>query len=98
MRKANYEKIAQMLADEKHWVPAETNTLDFKLEVYHLDGIPWFMAQLPNRFHSCKPQTIGYINYFDYVERCACGAIRLRSHGHDWSSKNDRRKNGAEVH
>lgn len=43
------------------------------LEVWHLDHIPWYEADLPKKHHKCIPQTIGWINYITRVERCACG-------------------------
>lgn len=55
----------------------------------HKDGVPWHKAPLPYPWHKCQPQTWGWSN-FDYVERCACGAIRL-DRG-IWLEKNATRK------
>ncbi len=64
------------------------------IEMEHLDGIPWHEAPLPRRLHLCRAQTIGYVNYFDVIERCACGAIRRGGKGF-WLEKNERRKDEA---
>lgn len=42
----------------------------------HVDGVDWFYAPVPPHKHSCTPQTRGFMNG-TYVERCACGAIKL---------------------
>lgn len=41
----------------------------------HLDGVPWFRAELPRRWHRCWPQTWGFtlksmpdIDLLDYAE------------------------------
>ena len=62
------------------------------LEVEHVDGIPWHEAPVPRRFHFCKPQTTGWIDFFARVDRCACGAYRKDMSM--WISKNERRKDG----
>jgi hypothetical protein len=60
---------------------------------YHLDGIPWYDAPRPFWLHRCKVQTYGYVGMFDYVERCACGAIR-RGGTRFWFERNSRRRGG----
>lgn len=54
------------------------------------DGIPWHEAPLPRRWHRCKAWTRGCVSIFTYVERCACGSIRLDRLV--WIEKNQRRK------
>lgn len=63
---------------------------DGKMEVEHLEGVPWHDAPLPRRFHRCWPQTRAWMNYFERIERCACGAGRID--GHSWIHKNETRK------
>jgi hypothetical protein len=58
-------------------------------EVVHVDGIPWYEAPLPWRWHLCKAQTYGSTRIFFSVERCACGAIRLNKRY--WVDKNSRK-------
>jgi hypothetical protein len=60
------------------------------LGIVHRNGIPWFDAPLPRRWHRCTVQTSGYIDG-NLRERCACGAVRL---GKDrpWIERNSRRK------
>lgn len=62
---------------------------DGKVETHHLDGVEWWNAPVPRRWHRCAPQTRGWINYFSLVERCACGAIRLDGRTH-WMDRNNR--------
>jgi len=58
--------------------------------VQHLDGMPWWGAPLPWRWHRCRAQSRMGTNCFR-VRRCACGAIDL---GLGWDEKNARRHNG----
>lgn len=58
-----------------------------ELEIAHLDGVAWYDAPVPPRLHRCWPQTIGTINYFDTVERCACGGQKS---GRFWLERNTR--------
>ena len=60
-----------------------------RVEIEHLDGVPWHEAPQPRRFHRCWPQTQGWVNYFDRVRRCPCGAIK--GDGTHWMEKNSRR-------
>ena len=56
----------------------------------HLDGIPYWDAKTPRRWHRCKPQTRGF---FDgaLVERCACGGISSASSS-IWHERNTKRR------
>lgn len=67
--------------------PAGLNYLE------HLGGVPWNEAPLPSRFHRCTPQTRGFFGSSG-VQRCACGAIRLRPVDR-WSERNSRRRGHA---
>jgi len=57
--------------------------------VHHLDGVRWWEAPLPRRWHRCRAQTRGRWGHDTSVRRCACGAIDL---GLGWGQKNARRK------
>lgn len=54
---------------------------------YH--GVDWYDAPIPRRFHRCRVQTDGWVD-FTHIQRCACGAIRIYDSG--WSDRNSRRK------
>lgn len=68
----------------------------------HLNGIPWWDAPLPGKWHRCQAQTIQHITVVlsrwrlpterrtAPFERCACGADRQEGHG--WENKNSRRR------
>lgn len=56
---------------------------------FHVDGIPWYEAPLPRRWHWCKAHTSGLVNDA-VIDRCACGAIRMD--GSLWMERNSRRK------
>ena len=56
----------------------------------HKDGVPYWKAPIPRRFHICRAQTVGKLGE-EWVWRCACGAIRNpRFKG--WLGRNSRRK------
>ena len=57
----------------------------------HRNGIPWYAAPLPRRWHRCAPWTTGSTQGLALVERCACGATRLDGEGHPWMERNSRR-------
>lgn len=59
-------------------------------DVTHTNGTDWFEAPLPRRFHRCRPWTFGFGGGLTYVERCACGAIRLDHRV--WLERNSRRR------
>jgi hypothetical protein len=59
-------------------------------DVRHQQGIEWFDAPIPRRWHRCRTWSRGVVNG-RLVERCACGAIRLDGYG-GWMDRNDRRK------
>jgi hypothetical protein len=60
------------------------------IEMIHKDGVPWWDAPLPRRWHRCWPQTTGWVG-MTRTQRCACGAMRT---GFDrgWSFRNETRK------
>ncbi len=58
------------------------------VELHHKDGIEWYKAPIPPRFHRCRRQTWGWAG-FNYIERCACGAIKFEGH---WMERNSSRK------
>jgi len=51
------------------------------------DGVNWFDAPLPRRWHRCRAQSRG--NLGGHVYRCACGAIS--PDGKYWLERNSRR-------
>lgn len=56
----------------------------------HRDGIDWYHAPLPRRWHRCTPQSRGWFK--DHaVLRCACGAIATSDCGLFWMERNSRR-------
>jgi hypothetical protein len=59
----------------------------------HVDGIPWHEAVIPRRFHRCRAQTTGFVNYLTRIERCACGGLREGGRRF-WIERNSRRKAG----
>lgn len=64
---------------------------DTHVELEHRDGIPWWEAPVPRRWHKCSAQTVGWLSC-GYVERCACGAISgLGARGY-WFDRNSRRR------
>lgn len=58
------------------------------LEIEHKDNIPFWQAPVPRRWHKCSAQTRGWSG-LNFVERCACGAIRFEG---CWIERNSRRK------
>ena len=49
----------------------------------------WYKAPIPRRLHRCRDYSARQIGR-DWIERCACGAIRFN--GRVWLDKNSRRK------
>lgn len=70
------------------FVADPNNVPGARIELFHLHGVPWFEAQTPSRFHRCTAQTRAW-DVLTLIERCACGAIRLDSHG--WIDRNQSR-------
>lgn len=62
---------------------------DGHVKLHHKDGLGWWKAPIPKRFHRCRVQTYGYLN-LTFIERCACGAMRMD--GGRWMARNSRRK------
>lgn len=60
------------------------------LHVVHLEGVPWYSAPIPSRWHKCTIQTSAFVKD-RVVDRCACGAIRIGLSLH-WMEKNSRLK------
>lgn len=60
--------------------------------IVNKDGVVWYKAPLPRRFHTCHPWTTGTDINLGRVERCACGAVRIGGFGHPWMDRNSRRK------
>ena len=58
--------------------------------VQHKDGIWWFDAPLPRRWHKCKTHTIALLGT-GLIRRCRCGAISWN--GGMWIEKNSERNN-----
>lgn len=78
------EMLKQSMTESEY----EAHDMDHMIR--HLHGIPWHAAPVPRRFHRCWAQTVGYVNLFWIMERCACGA--LRRDGDRWENKNSRRR------
>ena len=65
---------------------------DGATRIWDLDGVSHLEADTPSYFHFCWAQTRGFVNYFTFVERCPCGAIKL-DHERKWRDRNsDRRR------
>jgi len=66
----------------------------------HKDGVPWYVAPLPVRWHSCAThsQRVYGVGEFGVIEWCRCGGERAyRPNGtlmYDWVKRNARRKTG----
>lgn len=98
--------VAPVPVDSERWVPAESNDITSgyregwdplspsivgaPLEMYHLDGVPWWEAPLPSKRHQCVRQTYAWSGYFNSIERCACGAIRRDGRFGVWDQRNER--------
>lgn len=73
------------------WVPdARAAEVAPEMEMAHVDGVAWHDAPVPRRRHRCSPQTKAWYKPFDFIERCACGA--LRRNGGPWIDRNERRQ------
>lgn len=56
-------------------------------ELWHRGGVAWHDAPIPSRWHR-----YGWMNYVELMERCACGAIRVRRGRRNWWGRNERRR------
>jgi hypothetical protein len=76
---------------KKKWVAANAAGELDRLE--NLGGVRWNIAPAPRWWHWCTAQTRGWVGLYDlhYIERCACGAIRLQDHG-PWTERNTRKR------
>jgi hypothetical protein len=75
--------------DPTRYQPDPLNAdLGSRVEIFHLDGIKWMDAPVPPKRHTCFAQTMGYYEYFNSIERCACGAA---SYGRVWMDRNSRK-------
>lgn len=68
------------------WIRTYENGLDW---IESRGGVEWSAARLPLSWHRCKPQTRAQMGS-DYVERCACGAVRLDG-ADPWMERNQTR-------
>jgi hypothetical protein len=69
------------------WI-LEHRSDDGRTEIENLDGVSWHKAPVPRRFHRCRAQTRGFINYFTWLCRCACGGVSYN--GRRWIRRNSR--------
>lgn len=58
-------------------------------DIDHRDGVAWYDAPIPRRWHRCFVQTDGWLG-LTRVWRCPCGAVALN--GGPWDERNSRRK------
>lgn len=73
----------------------EQSSGDGRTEIWHLRGVAWWDAPIPRRWHRCTAQTRGTINYFEKVERCACGAFAYADESpRIWLDRNSRKPRG----
>lgn len=82
MGELTYEKIAEVFT--RAFSPEAMAEREREMGITHVDGISWFDAPVPPRWHRCKVQTAGL-----GAQRCACGAIR-RSGLRHWMERNSR--------
>ena len=75
------------MSTELRWIRTYETGPDYTESI---GGILWADAGLPYPWHRCEPQTRGWFG-LNYVERCACGAIRDRNRG-PWLDRNQTRK------
>lgn len=69
------------------WTKSFSHGLQY---VEDLNGVAWYDAPKPRRWHRCKAQTRGRFNDLA-MDRCACGGVRYV--GDDfWIERNSRRK------
>lgn len=66
------------------WVRTHEHGPNF---IESLNGLDWYEAPLPPRWHRCKAQTRGYMT-LNAIARCACGATYIMG---GWIGKNETR-------
>lgn len=66
---------------------ADYDSPDGRTSIRHADGRAWWQRRIPRRWHRCHPATSGWLT-FDFIERCACGGIRMNDGG--WFDRNSR--------
>lgn len=54
------------------------------------DGLWWYEAPLPTRFHRCRAWTTQWIGETKRIQRCSCGSVRMGLGR--WMEKNSRRR------
>jgi hypothetical protein len=62
-------------------------------DVRHRHGLPWYAAQVPHRWHFCRPQTIQLHRTNSLligICHCACGALTDRTGR--WIGRNSRKR------
>ena len=86
--------------DNDWWKPeyGDYDTVRRQIEpragIGHLDGLPWYRAELPAPEHACTRQswqtdTVGHL----WLERCACGGARTHHPANpdpQWFGRNSR--------
>lgn len=70
------------------------NFIKDEFGILHLNGVPWYDAPIPRRFHRCFVQTDSRNFLTNSVQRCACGGVRFGFH-YLWMDKNSRRKSAS---
>lgn len=63
-------------------------TYEWTAQLVHVDGVPWWEAEVPAVRHRCRPQSHGWRGV-TRVRRCACGAVRINDGV--WINRNARR-------
>lgn len=80
------EQRRAFLLRDQPWLKSYSDGTEY---LEHVNGVHWFDAPKPWRWHRCRPQTRGFI-LGDFIERCACGGLRYDGHG-PWIERNSRR-------
>lgn len=64
------------------------------IEIWHLEGLPWYKAPIPPEKHLCWTQTKGTLSSGSFTRRCACGAVSMNDHDDQniyWMERNSRK-------
>lgn len=70
---------------------ADDRLASFGKELEARRAAAWFNQPKPSRWHKCVAAESGLVGG-DFVDRCACGGIRVRDRWDDkWSDRNSRR-------